>query len=261
MAQFNWPQDNGATHSCDSSGEGSEPPYIYIPEAWPAQAWGSFVNVVTAVAGTATMLTSAQFIAHYRLADTPRLLQFPRLQLVLFYQALPGTAQAAGFVLAHASHQPEPVVAAAFVLALLLASCAALGALLYQAFQKQYGVLFESLAPLPPGAVPGALRAMYLPVRMGARWATGLSLGVFVRAVPCCYDPEPSGAAALQLSLLLLLLGLQVLWLHTTRPVEDTGIMRLVLLGAVCEFLTICWTVLLVLGVSEAGWAIVVTQA
>ncbi|KAK3272121.1 hypothetical protein CYMTET_19566 [Cymbomonas tetramitiformis] len=129
-------------------------------------------------------------------------------------------------------------------------------------FRRFMGPLFTRLAPLTHRShFLDAWRVLYFPIRLTVRGLAGLLLGVFVRAVPCCWDPAPAHSSAAQIVLLLSLFGAQLVWLHAFHPLEEVVSMRLVLLASWCDFVTIWWAAVVSLGVPQGAFGILATQA
>ncbi|KAK3267279.1 hypothetical protein CYMTET_24152 [Cymbomonas tetramitiformis] len=100
----------------------------------------------------------------------------------------------------------------------------------------------------------------YFPLRLLARALQGFVLGIFVRSVPHCDDPAPAGSSAVQISLLLLLTGGQVVALMVVRPLEGKDNMWLAHLGAWCDFCTMICAAVIAFRVMEATYALIGVQ-
>ncbi|KAK3264289.1 hypothetical protein CYMTET_26961, partial [Cymbomonas tetramitiformis] len=107
--QPSFPMDNSG-EECQSR-DGEDAPYPFIPESKAEEAWRSFVNAWSLGAGTLVIIRVLQVMVKRGL---PRIrlgmLSYPRLQVQFTFLALPGVAQSAAFVLAHADSLPPSCV-------------------------------------------------------------------------------------------------------------------------------------------------------
>ncbi|KAK3264685.1 hypothetical protein CYMTET_26591 [Cymbomonas tetramitiformis] len=98
----------------------------------------------------------------------------------------------------------------------------------YEKIAHRWGMLHKSLRPPADGqdvADRGGWletsRRFFLPICFAKNGLSAFVLGIFVRAVPHCNDPDPAFAGVAQLSLLIALPGVMLCWLAAANPFID----------------------------------------